>query len=78
MSQSAPLLGRQSLGAARQRNSTMRGSESREPLNSQPSSTRFQAAERMEGSKKKRVLVVGAGAAGKKRETVIHLTTQMG
>jgi len=34
------------------------------PLIHRASSTRFEAAERMEGSRKKRVLVVGAGAAG--------------
>ena len=56
----------------------MRGSESREPLNSQPSSTRYQAAERVEGSKKKRVLVVGAGAAGEKAESGILPTTWIG
>jgi len=34
-------------------------------LTQRASSTRFDTAERMEGSRKKRVLVVGAGAAGK-------------
>lgn len=37
-------------------------------LTQRASSTRFEAAERMEGSKKKRVLVVGAGAAGELHE----------
>jgi hypothetical protein len=32
---------------------------------SQPSQTRFDRAEDMEGQKRKKVLVVGAGAAGK-------------
>ena len=43
----------------------MTSASSKPSLESQPSQTRFNMGRNMEGQKKKRVLIVGAGAAGK-------------
>jgi len=48
------------------------GLDSREPLlkNKQPSQTRFKMGKKMEQQKRKKVLVVGAGAAGESRDSM--------